>query len=100
MGKYTKKQRNKIYRKAHKILTSEQEYGCYAIVRAIDRDFNTDEVIGHIINSKNFPEFFRFRDSTNSMWLGRYDDMTSPYHKAGNEIRQDVLSFCVEMTND
>jgi hypothetical protein len=107
MGKYTKEQRNKIYREAHAILVSRYEFGCYAMAMAIKAVLGEKRLPFRVldlsrVNDADFPEFFLFRDFSRSnvhMWLGLRSEGLEPGNLPGNHIRQDVLSFCVEMTS-
>lgn len=86
--KYTKKQRHEIYKRA----LNEKNFDaglCYALLDA------AKECGGSWESHKLFPEFFLFRTSENPKYDYWYGDAIKGI---GNEIREIVLEFCIEMT--
>jgi hypothetical protein len=104
LGKYTKSQRNAIYKLAHEKLYSKSiAFGCSSIAHAIFDIYGTEPIPAYEeVDADNFPEFFRFQepDAHNVLWLDNVENGLSATSDEGNNLRQDVLSFCVEMTND
>lgn len=87
--KYTKKQRNEIYRKALDAHRERVEVGC----RASFLCFRCDDAAGRTLRDADIPELFLFeplpeeREYNNGWW--HIDD-----HKS----RENALLFCIEMT--
>lgn len=83
--KYTKKQRNEIYKGALKS-SVDNGLGSYICFRILS-------VCGHYPSCHDFPEFYLFKpkkSNDNDVWYGYY---------SGFEIRQTVLEFCIYMTS-
>jgi hypothetical protein len=97
--RYNREQRKSIYADALEILSrvdarlGSERLACCALKMAC-----RDEWI-HV--SYDFPEVFAFKNpAANFVWLSDEDDDTDPESKAGNELRQLVLIFAIELCDD
>jgi len=92
MKQLTKKQRHQIYKKAIRLIKKEQ-FACHAIGMAYNNTYNCDESV--------FTEIMLFKDFSRPAWLDG-DPLDDTMHVAGsdkgNEFRELVLLFCMEMT--
>ncbi len=92
---YSKKERNKIYKNAYKIIKDGLEhFACVAIQQAIQSRIFVDE--------NEFPELFLFKDRENHYTFlsdkgfdANTDDFT---HKKMITRKLWVLAFCIAMT--
>ncbi len=97
MSKYSIKERNEIYKK---VLNHIEEYKSGFICNEIEY------FIGYRvkIDEENFPELFLFRQPQhNNAWLSYCEETKEKFLEGtpeGNALRETVLDFCIEMTNE
>jgi hypothetical protein len=96
---YTKKKRNSVYKQALKLIENHDEhYACIAVGAIVDP-------IEKEIKREDFSELFLFNDEDGDggSWL-TYHDENSNYCGSstpkGRFMRELVLNFCIEMTNE
>lgn len=109
--KIDKSTRHKTYKKALELLADADyvsspvdttkrynRFACHAIANALNKnDFNYKNV-----DETTFPEILMFKTNDTSLWLSdfvRQDGVfTYADNRSGNELRQTVLCFCIEMS--
>lgn len=102
MKKLTKKQRHDFYKKILNINLENSSYGIQTGVVGFC-DASSNELFGSIFDYRKikpsmFPEYFMFKPKNNSAYWFADENDCFRTSMQGNDVRQLVLMFCIEMT--